>query len=120
MEILLRLIEQEQLTAEEALRVVAARRASRPPIGKLALAGRLLNVQQIFKILAHCADSKLRFGEAAIQMGLLTKTQTAVLLYDQQNLGASFEEILLEMGLCTPELLERLRVPAHRPPEEGR
>lgn len=108
MELLLRLIALGHITPDDALSVLEAQRASRAPIGKMALEAGTLDVNQIFQILARSADTTERFGEAAIALGLLTREQLAVLLLEQQRAETPITDLLIELEFCDSETLARL------------
>lgn len=60
----------------------------RDPIGLLAYAHGLLPAESIDEVLTTQRDLDLRFGETAVQMGLLSSQQVEVLLMVQQYRSA--------------------------------
>ncbi|MFQ5561105.1 MAG: hypothetical protein ACE5FU_11045 [Nitrospinota bacterium] len=89
-------------------------RKARIPIGKLALMEGKLTMKQIFQILGEQASYRAysatkgykRFGEIAVELGLLAEEDIESLLKKQEKGQKSIGDILIEMGAIEKEELE--------------
>jgi len=113
--LLIDLITEELITPSQAHALLLRQLKERPPLGRLALEAKLLSVHQVFKVLSCCADSDARFGEASIQLGLLTVAQRDQLLGRQLSRQPSIEELVVDMQLCTLEEIAALKARARWP-----
>jgi hypothetical protein len=85
-------------------------RALRPPIGRVALNKGLLDSSQIFSILAYQArNPTMRFGEAAIALGMLAPRHIEELLWDQRVRTMPVEDLLVRAGVMDEPTARGLR-----------
>lgn len=103
------LIEQGRLTAEQVVCAVDQQHRRRIPLGRLALAERLLTVREVYEILAHGRSTRQLFGQKAVELGFLQPSDVERLLSLQRELEPPFEEVLLELGMLDRSTLEQLR-----------
>lgn len=103
------LVDNNVIAAEEALQALDEQRRRTPPIGRLALKKGLLNMKQVFGILAEQPETGLRFGEQAIFMGFLERPVMEALLEEQRRLRPGLGEILAEMGVVRKGALQKCR-----------
>ena len=76
------------------------------PIGRIALEYGLLDMKQVFEILNRQADAiHLKFCAIALDLGYLDKQQVLFLLAIQKSRRPPIGEILVEMGVISPEQL---------------
>ena len=101
------------IDAETALELLRRREAQQIPLGRIALEAGLLKIPQVFQILKHTAETRQRFGEAGVSLGMLRREQVLQLLGMQQDRLPSISEMLVEMDLCDadelPALMERFQ-----------
>ena len=74
------LVQRNQISSEVAERLSEWCRRTRVPIGLIAVGHGLISGAHIDDVLEHQRESCVRFGEAAIEMGLLTQHQVDALL----------------------------------------
>jgi hypothetical protein len=103
------LVDNDVIAAEEALQALDEQRRRTPPIGRLALKKGLLNMKQVFAILAEQPETGLRFGEQAVFMGYLERPSMEALLEEQRRLRPGLGEILAEMGVVRKGALQKCR-----------
>ncbi|MBM4131377.1 hypothetical protein FJ250_10195 [bacterium] len=103
------LVDNDVIAAEDALRPWDTQRRRTPPIGRLALKRGLLNMKQVFAILAEQPETGLRFGEQAIFMGYLERSAMEGLLEEQRRLRPGLGEVLTEMGVVRKGTLQKCR-----------
>lgn len=103
------LVDTNVIGAEDALAALDEQRRRTPPIGRLALKGGLLNMKQVFAILAEQPETGLRFGEQAIFMGYLERESMELLLDEQRRLRPGLGEILSDMGVVKKAQLQKCR-----------
>jgi hypothetical protein len=93
--------------------VVAAleeQRRSRPPIGRVAIHAGMLDGAGVFGVLAHQArHPSQRFGEAAIELGILSRGQVDELLHLQRKQTPSLEAVLVKLGAIDEDAAHELR-----------
>jgi len=103
------LVDNDVIAAEDALQALDEQRRRTPPIGRLALKRGLLNMKQVFAILAEQPETGLRFGEQAIFMGYLERSAMEGLLEEQRRLRPGLGEVLTEMGVVRKGTLQKCR-----------
>lgn len=103
------LVDNNVIAAEDALQALDEQRRRTPPIGRLALKKGLLNMKQVFAILAEQPETGLRFGEQAIFMGYLERPDMEALLEEQRRTRPGLGEILSEMGVVKRGALQKCR-----------
>jgi hypothetical protein len=82
-------------------------RQERPRIGELARNCGWLSSQDILNVLKHRNHSG-SFGRSAVDMGLLTKSQLQILLFQQKRLQKKFGQYFIQNKLLTLFELQRL------------
>jgi hypothetical protein len=103
------LVDTNVIGAEDALHALDEQRRRTQPIGRLALKHGLLDMKQVFAILAEQPETGLRFGEQAIFMGYLEREAMERLLEEQRRLRPGLGEILTEMGIVKKSALQKYR-----------
>jgi hypothetical protein len=101
------LVERQRITAEQFVEALRRQLAERIPLGQLAIENCLLSVREVFEVLrVQSQGEKDRFGEAAIDLGLLSKSDVAGLLMQQADRRPSFGTILIDRGVLTQEQVD--------------
>lgn len=77
------------------------------PIGQIALQSRHITVAGLMQVLQRQADTQLKFGEAAVELGLLTTDQVQELLEQQKHLSTTPQDAIFTVGAMTPANLNR-------------
>jgi hypothetical protein len=103
------LVDTNVIAPEDALQALDEQRRRTPPIGRLALKQGMLNMKQVFAILAEQPETGLRFGEQAIFMGYLERETMELLLEEQRRVRPGLGEILTEMGVVKKGVLQKSR-----------
>ncbi len=103
------MVDAEILSEADALEVMDAQRKDTPAIGRLALRSGILDMKQVFRVLAAQVDTNTRFGETAINLGYMTEPDLIRLLDEQKQLRPKVHQIILDMGLISPETLATVR-----------
>ncbi len=102
------LIERDLVSASVARQLTAKHRFVREPIGMIAAGHGLLHPDQIDVILDRQRECKLRFGEVAVELGLLTPEQVMTLLKIQEfRTAADIGEALALAGVMSCEDMAR-------------
>ncbi len=78
----------------------------RTPIGRLAIANRMLTVREVFQILNLQAGSNTLFGQVALEFGFLEEDELNALLILQRQQVTPIGELLVESGALTREQFE--------------
>ncbi|PID82005.1 hypothetical protein CSB20_00125 [bacterium DOLZORAL124_64_63] len=103
------MVDAEILSEADALEVMDAQRKGTPAIGRLALQSGILDMKQVFRVLAAQVDMNTRFGETAINLGYMTESDLIRLLDEQKQRRPKVHQVILEMGLISPEALATVR-----------
>lgn len=103
------LVDTNVIAPEDALQALDEQRRRTPPIGRLALGSGLLNMKQVFAILAEQPETGLRFGEQAVFMGYLERSSMEQLLEEQRRQRPGLGEILVDMGCIKKSALQKHR-----------
>ncbi len=94
----------------DVLAAIDVQRRSRAPIGRLALQARILDIGQVFAILAHQArHAPIRFGEAAVALGVLHREQVDELLRMQRTQTTPLEDFLVKTGALDEATAREMR-----------
>lgn len=102
------LVKQGTITAEQYVAGLESQLASRPQVGALAIEIGKLSVKEVFQILRVQADRpKKKFGEIAVEAGLLTSEDLAIVLYHQSVRVRPLSEILVEMGFTSQREIDQ-------------
>jgi hypothetical protein len=90
------------ISAEQLVAALETQINTPTPIGQLALEERLLSARDVFEILlAQCDAPELRFGDLAIEMGLMTRDELMRLLMIQADRKRPIAEILVGQGVLS-------------------
>jgi hypothetical protein len=90
------------ITAAELVDAIEAQHAKLVPIGQLALEEGILSARNIFDILQEQSKyPHIRFGELAIEMGLMTPNDLMRLLMIQTDRKRPIADILVTHGVLT-------------------
>jgi hypothetical protein len=99
------LVERGFLTASQALDAIEEQMASRPPLGKLAIAAKNLTMHQVFEVVSEQAVGGRLFGETAVALGFLTPADVQELLKRQRELTPSLLDVLVARGVAARKVL---------------
>jgi hypothetical protein len=98
------------ISAEQLVAALEVQQERLPPIGQLAIEENLLTTREVFHVL--CSQSEApseRFGDTAIDLGLMTQSQLHWLLAIQLERREPLEEILVEQRALSPyQMVEEL------------
>jgi hypothetical protein len=98
----------EVITAEQLVAALEVQMKTLVPIGQLALEEGILSARNIFDILRAQSDSpNERFGDLAIEMGLMGRDDVMRLLMIQADRRRPVADILVGQGVLSPEQLAR-------------
>lgn len=104
------IVERGAATHGEVLAAIDQQLRSRLTVGRLALQLGVLDASQVFAILAQQTRAgKLRFGEVAIEMKMLTPRQVDDLLLEQRKRTPPLESFLVRAGVIDAERAKELR-----------
>lgn len=96
------------ISAEQLVSAIEAQNASNVPIGQIALEEGVLSAREIFAVLqAQSASPQERFGEMAVQMGLMTRQELMQLLMIQADRRVPIAKILVHQGALTESEVAR-------------
>lgn len=92
------------ITAEQLVSAIETQLGTLVPIGQLALEEGTLSARQIFDVL-HAQNNapSVRFGDLAIELGLLTRDDVMRLLMIQADRRRPIVDILVEQGVLTSD-----------------
>ena len=98
------LVHRRVITCNQFVTAMELQKASRPPIGQLALDHEKLAVQQIMQLLAAQSDNPQElFGELAVELGMLSEADLSELVKLQSDLIKPMAEIVVELGFVSEE-----------------
>lgn len=87
------------LSAEQLIEALDEQMSLQPPMGQLAIEEGVLSVREVFAVLRTQADTANgRFGDAAMQLGLLDRGQVANLLMLQADRIPPLSDLLVSIG----------------------
>lgn len=87
------------ISAEQLVSAIEAQNAANVPIGQLALEEGVLSAREIFAVLqAQSTSPQERFGDMAVQMGLMTRQELMQLLMIQADRRVPIARILVYQG----------------------
>lgn len=95
------LVNEGEIDCEAFFRVSAERSQRTDPIGKIALAERMMTMKQVMHVLAEQEEKQNRFGETAIQLEYLTREDLWRLIYLQSEQRPEFLSCAIELGILT-------------------
>jgi hypothetical protein len=90
------------ITAEQLVCALESQLKTLTPIGQLALEEGMISPRDIFDVLRAQAESpNIRFGDLAIEMGLMTRDDLMRLLMIQGDRKRAVADILVAQGVLT-------------------
>jgi hypothetical protein len=113
------------ITAEQLVAALEEQLGSLVPIGQLALEENVLSPRDIFAVLqAQSDEPNARFGDLAVEMGLMSRNELMRLLMIQADRKRPITDILIEQGALTPqkaanEMAAYRRTQLRRPRQSG-
>src|SRR6478672_6727678 len=94
------------ISAEQFVAALETQLATLPRIGQLALEEAIISPRDIFNVLhAQRRSPDVRFGELAIEMGLMTRNELMRLLMIQADRKRPFAEIVVDEGMMSEQLV---------------
>jgi hypothetical protein len=94
------------ISAEQLVAALEVQMKNRVPIGQLALEEGILSARNIFEVLQAQNDSPHeRFGDLAVEMGLMTRDDVMRLLMIQADRKRPIAEILVTQGTLNEQQL---------------
>jgi hypothetical protein len=91
------------ITAEQLVDALELQHSELVRIGQLAIEEGILSARDVFKVLRCQSDlPNERFGEIAVELGLMTEDQLQHLLMVQSNRKPPLLDVLVDQGLLTP------------------
>lgn len=95
------------VTAEQLVAALEAQLTTMPRIGQLALEEGLISPRDIFDVLRAQRESPdVRFGDLAIEMGLMTRDEVMRLLMIQANRKRPLAEVFVAEGMLSQERMD--------------
>src|SRR6266436_5526384 len=95
------------ISADQLVAALEVQQSKMVPLGQLAIEEGILTARQVFTVLCSQSDSPHeRFGEAAIDLGLMTRDELMRLLVIQMDRKLSPVEILIQQRVITSERAE--------------
>jgi hypothetical protein len=92
------------ISADQFVAALEEQLGSLVPIGQLALEENVLSPRNIFTVLQAQSDSpNVRFGDLAVEMGMMTRGHLMRLLMLQADRKRSIAEILVSQGALTQQ-----------------
>jgi hypothetical protein len=92
------------ISADQLVAALEEQLGSLVPIGQLALEENVLSPRDIFTVLQAQSDSpNVRFGDLAVEMGLMTRGHLMRLLMIQADRKRTIADILVSQGALTPQ-----------------
>jgi hypothetical protein len=110
----------EIISAEQLVAALEAQLDTLPRIGQLALEEGIISPRDIFDVLRAQRESPdMRFGEIAIEMGLMTRSELTRLLMVQADRKQPLAEVFVAQGILserqvTQEMAEFRQMQANR------
>lgn len=101
------LVDEGRISPTAFVRALRQQMRCRKPIGQLAVERGLMDMGQVFDVLAKQDASDAPFGELAIELGYLTREQVSELVVQQLESMPKFEEILVQTGAISKKDLQR-------------
>jgi hypothetical protein len=92
------------ISAEQLVSAIETQHKSLVPIGQLALEEGIISPREIFDVLrAQREEPTMRFGDLAVEMGLVTRDDVMRLLMLQSDRKSAIADILIKQGALTKE-----------------
>ncbi len=120
------LVRQHILAAQQFVDLTEAVSADQLPLGAVAIRTNRLTIHQVMKILDLQETRQERFGEIALELGLLDDTDLRYLLGQQLQTRPSMRQKIVELGMLSAEQVRWLfrtfmrrrnrEVERHQPP----
>lgn len=100
------LVDKGYIDTEQLAKIKAAQAKTRVKLGLIAVTEKLITQQQADAINVRQMMEDRRFGDIAVEMGLLTKAQVKHLLNLQGAPYVQFTQAVTDMGLVSVDLIE--------------
>ena len=108
------------ITADQLVTAMEMQDEQMVPLGVIAMEEGKLSVRDVFSILRVQSDlPNDRFGDIAIDLGLMTKRDLAELLMLQSNRRAKIGDCLTSLGFLSQEQLDKALAAYRRDRERG-
>lgn len=92
------------ISAEQFVAALEAQLETLPPIGQLALEEGIISPRDIFNVLqAQRRSPDVRFGDLAIEMGLMTRNELMRLLMIQADRKRPFADVFVMEGMLSEQ-----------------
>ncbi len=100
------LIRKGVATEEQVLKALDEQKKNRLPIGTVAVMDKFLSIKDVYIILnKQIQDPEKKFGEVAVELGLLTEQELEKILEIQFEKNPNVGEILVRHGVMDKERL---------------
>ena len=100
------LMRRDVITADQLVEALEEQLKRQPPLGQLAIEEGVLTVREVVEVLQLQAKlASTRFGDAAMQLGVLTREQVADLLMQQTDRIPPLTDIVAELGFTNDQTL---------------
>jgi len=114
------LVQQGVITADQLVAALEIQQQRSVPLGQLAIEECLMSARDVFRVLQSQREHpRDRFGEIAVDLGLITYDELQRLLMLQMNRKPALVDVLVRQGVLTPEKAE-LELAAFRQAMEER
>ncbi len=108
------------INSDQFARAVEAQLDEQAPLGQLAIEEGTLTVREVLKVLRVQSDLPHdRFGDTAVELGLLSQQQVNDLLMLQSARRRPMGELLVDLEILTPAQLDREMQAFRRGQERG-
>lgn len=97
------------ISADQLVAALEIQHSKYVPIGQLAIEERLLSARDVFHVLhfqRRMLRPRKRFGEIAIEMGLISGDELQRLLFLQMDRKPALIEVLIRQGAMTPSQVD--------------
>jgi hypothetical protein len=95
------------ISAEQLVAAIEIQLATIPKIGQIALEEGIISPREIFDVLrAQSASPNVRFGDLAIELGLMTRDDLMRLLMIQADRKRPIAEILVAQGVLSQQQVD--------------
>ena len=112
--------EQGVVSSDDLVAALMMQNTTKVPIGALAMETGKLAVRNVLTILRVQSDlPNDRFGDIAVELGLMTKRDLAELLMEQSDRRPRVEQCLVELGALSQQQMEEELATYRRERERG-
>lgn len=110
----IQLYKRGMITGDQLAAAIEERLSTAPQIGQLAILSKRISMKELFQVLHRQSETLEPFGEVAIELGYLSKTDVAELLLEQQEATVDLTEILIDSELITRDAVEAAKAITYR------